>query len=66
MREKLIEYLENRIAELNQADGFFCKNRWDMTKPAMERALYREESNRVTFARQEHERTLKFLNELKA
>lgn len=50
---KPIELLNERIAELNKADADFCKDRWDMTKPAMERNLYREESNKVTFARQE-------------
>ncbi len=55
----LIEaYLLLRIGELNKADEEFCKMRWDMEKPAMERKLYRESSNSVTLARQELERTL--------
>lgn len=62
--EQLKNYLNQRIKELNQADADFCKDRWDMSKPANERGLYREESNKVTFARQELERTLKFINSL--
>jgi len=64
MIDKIKQHLETRIAELNKADADFCKDRWDMTKPKMERDLYRGFSNEVTFARQELERTLKFLNEL--
>jgi len=64
MIDRIKQHLETRIAELNKADADFCKDRWDMTKPKMERDLYRGFSNEVTFARQELERTLKFLNEL--
>jgi hypothetical protein len=64
MIEQIKQYLAMRIAELNKADVDFCKDRWDMTKPKMERDLHRGFSNEVTFARQELERTLKFLNEL--
>lgn len=58
------EYLENRIAELIKADAEFCKSRWDMSKPEFERNVYRGFSNETTFARQELERALKFLNTL--
>lgn len=64
MIDKIKTYLENRIAELNKADADFCKDRWDMTKPKIERDLYRGFSNEATFARQELERTLNFLNKL--
>lgn len=55
------EYLENRIAELKKADAEFCELRWDMNRPDFERKLYRDQSNEVTFARQELQRALKFL-----
>lgn len=55
--------IKERIKQLNEADSEFCKYRWDMSKPAMERSLYREESNKVTFARQELETILKLFNQ---
>ena len=53
------EYLENRIKELRQADAAACEKRWDMTKPECERNIWREQSNMITFARQELERALR-------
>lgn len=44
--------LKNRITELRNADAEFCKDRWNMALQNFERALAREESNKVTFARQ--------------
>lgn len=64
MIDKIKIHLENRIAELKKADADFCKDRWDMSKPKIERDLYRGFSNEVTFARHELESMLKFLNEL--
>jgi hypothetical protein len=55
LREGINKIIETRIKELNQADAEFCKLRWDNSKTRMERGLYREESNKVTFARQELE-----------
>lgn len=64
--ENIKQILENRIAELYKADELFCKDRWDMTKNSMVRALAREGSNQVTFARQELQVILKAVeNELK-
>ncbi len=51
--------IENRIKELYAADSEFCVDRWDMTKHPGVRALARESSNQVTFARQELQRLLK-------
>ena len=62
--KELLKHIEDRIAELNQADIAFCKDRWDMSKPDYERSLYREESNKVTFARQELQRLQKIVIEL--
>jgi hypothetical protein len=59
------EYLEKRIAELYKADLEFCNDRWDMSKPNIERALAREMSNQVTFARQELQAALKHFNKIK-
>lgn len=53
--ERLKELIKHRITELNEADKLFCADRWDNTKNHMERSLAREESNKVTFARQELE-----------
>lgn len=50
--ENIIEKLNMRIQELRNADNAFCKKRWDMSLSHMERSLYREQSNNVTFARQ--------------
>lgn len=59
---KIIEqYLRERIKQLNEADAEFCKERWDKSKPEIVRSLYREQSNNVTFARQELEAILEFL-----
>jgi hypothetical protein len=58
------QYLKQRIKELNQADAKFCHDRWD--NPAADsflKMLSREESNKVTFARQELETVLKMLNQ---
>lgn len=52
------EYIEKRIKELNDADGKFCADRWDDSKSDLIRRLAREESNKVTFARQELESLL--------
>lgn len=54
--ERLKELIKHRITELNEADKLFCADRWDNTKHHMDRSLAREESNKVTFARQELER----------
>jgi len=48
----LIQRIEKRIAELNEADAKFCKDRWDMKLDSNTRLLAREMSNQVTFARQ--------------
>jgi hypothetical protein len=61
-QERIIQYLQNRIKQLNDADILFCKDRWNMSKPDFERAIYREESNKVTFARQELQQVLKLFN----
>ena len=58
------EYLENRIKELREADAKFCADRWDMDKHQLIRAMARENSNSVTLARQELERTLDVFNKL--
>jgi hypothetical protein len=58
------QYLKRRIKELNEADAKFCHDRWD--NPAADsflKMLSREESNKVTFARQELETVLKMLNQ---
>jgi hypothetical protein len=55
------EYLENRIKELFKADGNACVKRWDMSKPAIERGFWREQSNEITARRHELEAALKFL-----
>ena len=55
-------YLETRISELKEADAKACEKRWDMRKPKHERAIWREQSNEITFARQELESALRFLN----
>ena len=49
------DQINQRIAHLNSVDAEFCKDRWDMTKPEMERNIYREMSNQVTATRQELE-----------
>lgn len=55
--ERTIKNFENeidqRIAQLISADAEFCKDRWDDSKPQMERNIYREMSNQVTATRQE-------------
>ncbi len=55
------EYLNRRIKELNEADIEFCKDRWNMDYPELRRHLAREESNKVTFARQELQEVLKLM-----
>lgn len=59
-------YLKQRIKELNEADAAFCEKRWDMGRPSYERGIYREQSNNVTFARQELDMVLKKLSKLTA
>jgi hypothetical protein len=54
-------YLELRIIELNKADRKFCDDRWNDNKTTLEKMLAREESNKVTFARQELQEVLKQL-----
>jgi hypothetical protein len=58
-------YLTNRIKQLNEADAAFCDIRWQQGLPIdmnMAKRIAREESNKVTFARQELEMVLKLLN----
>jgi len=62
--QDMVEHLKKRISQLNDADAQFCKDRWDMTKPSFERAIYREESNKATFARQELQLQLKIAESL--
>lgn len=57
--EGVVKYLEDRIEQLNEADKHFCKLRWDMSVDSHLRLLAREESNKVTFARQELQEVLK-------
>jgi hypothetical protein len=64
MKSQIIQLLKARIKQLNEADAEFCKDRWDMNKPHNERSIYREESNKVTFARQDHESMLKKITDL--
>lgn len=56
--------LRNRILELNIADRQACEKRWDMSRSPAERRIWREQSNEITFARQELERILKALKAL--
>lgn len=51
--KKIEDEIDQRIAHLISVDAEFCKDRWDMTKPEMERNIYREMSNQVTATRQE-------------
>lgn len=65
--ENIIEILNTRIQELRNADSAFCEKRWDMSLSHMERSIYREQSNSVTFARQELESIRDFIiNNLKS
>lgn len=59
--ELIEKYLRERIKQLNDADKAFCEKRWDMTQPQQIRAIYREQSNCVTLARQELESCLQAL-----
>ena len=53
-REALEKILTKRIDELNAADVEFCKDRWERPEiHPLQKAMAREESNKVTFARQE-------------
>ena len=54
------QYLEQRIKQLREADAEFCEWRWG--NDPLKRVLGREQSNIVTFARQELETVLKLLN----
>lgn len=60
--DKMKEYLEKRIKELKEADARACEKRWDMSSPANERGIWREQSNEITARRHELEAALKFLN----
>jgi hypothetical protein len=60
--EDFTKKIDQRIVELNQADADLCQDRWDMTKPEMERKIYREFSNQVTATRQELERLKRMLS----
>lgn len=51
--EKIETEIDQRIAQLIDADNEFCKDRWDMSKSELERGIYREMSNQVTATRQE-------------
>lgn len=53
--EEIQGLFDERIKELRQADAEFCKIRWDVNEPKWKRDLHREESNNVTFSRQELE-----------
>lgn len=64
MLDKVKKQLEQRISELYRADEKFCKDRWDQTLHLAHRSIAREESNKVTFARQELQRISKFIAEL--
>lgn len=59
--ETIEKYLRERIKQLNEADAAFCEKRWDMNEHAQIRAIYREQSNSVTLARQELEQCLTIL-----
>lgn len=59
--ERLTAGIEQRIKELNEADGLFCKDRWDENLPKPLRDLARENSNQVTFARQELQKLIALL-----
>lgn len=60
--DKMKEYLENRIKELNEADAKACEKRWNMSLPQLERNIWRENSNELHGRRRELEDVLKFLN----
>lgn len=60
--KKFENEIDQRIAHLKSVDAEFCKDRWDMTKPEMERNIYREMSNQVTATRQELEMLKKTLS----
>ncbi len=48
--------IERRIQELKKADEKACEQRWDMKRSRLERMAFRDQSNEITFARQELER----------
>lgn len=50
--------IKDRIVGLKKTDAEVCEKRWDMSRSNMERAMFREQSNEITFARQELERLL--------
>ncbi len=63
LEPRVQEYLNRRIKELNEADVAFCKDRWDNPDVGMTlKIMAREESNKVTFARQELQEVLKLLS----
>lgn len=61
-QRELREKIEQRIAELNAVDIEFCKDRWHRTDiHPLQKQIAREESNKVTFARQELQSILQSL-----
>ena len=60
--KKFEDEINQRIAHLKDVDADFCKDRWDITKPQMERNIYREMSNQVTATRQELEMIMRTLS----
>lgn len=56
--------IEERVNELLKADEEFCKDRWDMSKFKELRELARENSNQVTFGRQELQELAKKITKL--
>ena len=62
---ELIESLKQRIAQLNAADKAFCYDRWENPNATrLMKEVARDQSNSVTFARQELEAQLKKATEL--
>ena len=54
MEKQITQMLTKRIDELNAADVELCKDRWERPEiHPLQKAMAREESNKVTFARQE-------------
>lgn len=63
MIEQIQKHLITRIAELNEADRKFCETRWDKPEVStIEKAMAREMSNQVTFARQELQSVQRFID----
>jgi hypothetical protein len=55
------ENVQQRINELKNIDADICKIRWNMELPQHVRNHAREQSNEITYARQELERILDLL-----